>query len=324
MSDRTSAAVDAFWDYVAFLLNSAVFLLIGLSLPPKRRSLQGTDHPWRGCGGPVCARAVAVYGIFGGLRPSETTGRHPPSAPAGVGGLRGAVAVAMLLSIPGSIRAEIGDVPALVYGVVLLTLTVQGMTIGPLAARLRLQSVQTDQREHVSGRIVESTPGDTEIVTARSAGLGGTTTPPNEPLASRSPGAEQRSRIMRGLFPHENSHWLPRFSASLTVRRNRRDGAVGGLAGPGDRGDAGGPVDDSGAEPGSGDRGGVRSSSRLVGPGCGCGILRMRGSGMGDFLVPPSGRPGTNPRGVGPDESRSTRPRCRCCGRGSGGVRDGP
>jgi CPA1 family monovalent cation:H+ antiporter len=33
MSERTQTAVSVFWDYVAFVLNSVVFLLIGISVP---------------------------------------------------------------------------------------------------------------------------------------------------------------------------------------------------------------------------------------------------------------------------------------------------
>jgi monovalent cation:H+ antiporter, CPA1 family len=138
MSRKTSAAVDAFWAYVAFLLNSAVFLLIGLSVP-----LADVLARWPvivGAGAVVlAARALAVYGIFGSIRLIKVRLDMRSQHVLVWGGLRGAVAVALLLSIPGSVRAQIGDVPALVYGVVLLTLVVQGITIGPLAARLGLR-----------------------------------------------------------------------------------------------------------------------------------------------------------------------------------------
>jgi NhaP-type Na+/H+ or K+/H+ antiporter len=36
MSERTQQAVDVFWDYVAFVLNTAVFVLIGLAVPLRQ------------------------------------------------------------------------------------------------------------------------------------------------------------------------------------------------------------------------------------------------------------------------------------------------
>ena len=135
MSQRTSAAVDTFWDYVAFLLNSAIFLLIGLSLPLG----DVFSHVWLVVGAVavvLAARAVIVYGTFGGMR---LVHRGLPIRWQHLlvwGGLRGAIAVALLLSIPPSNLASLGSVPALVYGIVLFNLVAQGISIGPLSSAL--------------------------------------------------------------------------------------------------------------------------------------------------------------------------------------------
>ena len=50
-------------------------------------------------------------------------------------GLRGAIAVALPLSLTQTIP-QFNSIPALVYGVVLLSILLQGSTIGPLARLL--------------------------------------------------------------------------------------------------------------------------------------------------------------------------------------------
>ena len=134
MSRRTQVAVGAVWDYITFMLNAATFLLIGFAVP------------WQGLiarAGTIClafailiaARAVAVYGVLGVLSPF---GRHLAYRRQHLlvwGGLRGAVAVALLLSLVNR-GPEFDTVRALAYGVVLLSIVVQGATVGPLARRL--------------------------------------------------------------------------------------------------------------------------------------------------------------------------------------------
>jgi CPA1 family monovalent cation:H+ antiporter len=139
MSQRTSTAVDTFWDYVAFLLNSAIFLLIGLSIPLG----QVVVNIWLVIGAVAVllgARAVVVYCTFGALRPF---GRHVPLRWQHLlvwGGLRGAIAIALLLSIQASTLSSLGTVPALVYGIVLFNLVAQGITIGPVTSFLLADS----------------------------------------------------------------------------------------------------------------------------------------------------------------------------------------
>ena len=134
MSARTQDAVRVFWDYVAFLLNSATFLLMGLAVP--WRDLTG--H----LGGILAAfaivlvgRAVAVYGVLATL---WSLPRRIPLRWQHVlvwSGLRGAVAIALLLSLADR-GGEYDVVRALSYGVVLLSIVAQGSTISPVSRRL--------------------------------------------------------------------------------------------------------------------------------------------------------------------------------------------
>jgi CPA1 family monovalent cation:H+ antiporter len=134
MSPRTQDAVELFWDYVAFLLNSLAFLLVGLEVP-YRAVLGQWQLVLLAALIALLARAVTVYGILGSL--SRSSFRVPPSWQHILvwGGVRGVIAVALVLSLSGS-GGEIGEVRALVYGVMLISIVVQGLTIGPLARYL--------------------------------------------------------------------------------------------------------------------------------------------------------------------------------------------
>jgi monovalent cation:H+ antiporter, CPA1 family len=135
MSDRTQQIVDVFWDYVAFVLNTATFVLIGLVVP-WQALVAAPVLVVAAAAVALVARAAAVYVLL------------PPLWPLGRmavplrwqhllvwGGLRGAVATALALSLAGA-GPEYARVGALAYGVVLTSILVQGVTIGPLARLL--------------------------------------------------------------------------------------------------------------------------------------------------------------------------------------------
>jgi CPA1 family monovalent cation:H+ antiporter len=143
MSAHTQEAVTQFWDYVAFLLNSVVFLLVGL------------DVPWSGVRGQLpgivvaalitlLARAVAVYAVLGLLHPLPWRVSFRWQHLIVWSGLRGAIAVALALSLTET-NPQFDSVRALVYGVVLLSILLQGSTVGPLA-RLLLGDAVEDSR----------------------------------------------------------------------------------------------------------------------------------------------------------------------------------
>jgi CPA1 family monovalent cation:H+ antiporter len=134
MSERTQQAVDVFWDYVAFVLNTGVFVLIGLSVPLG----QLLEDPWAIVVGVVLAlvaRSAAVYVLLPLVAPFRQRVPLRWQHLLVWGGLRGAVATALALSLLG--RGPAYDrVRALTYGVVLTSILLQGITIGPAARRL--------------------------------------------------------------------------------------------------------------------------------------------------------------------------------------------
>mgnify|MGYP001186451786 CR=1 FL=1 len=141
MSARTREALDDLWEYAAFALNSLVFLLLGAALDVRHLATR-----WDGIAiallATVVGRALAVYGL-GSLRPLLRRATMPARWRHLIfwAGLRGALSLAMALALPMTFpnRAELVD---LVAGIVLVTLVVQGGTVGPLARRLLAIGVQ--------------------------------------------------------------------------------------------------------------------------------------------------------------------------------------
>ncbi len=134
MSEPTQRAVTELWAYVAFVLNSVVFVLIGASAP-WNTLLNHFGLVVAGAALALAARAITVYGLLSTLR---GLGRPIPLRWQHLlvwGGLRGAVAVALALSL-GVHGGEMAVVRALIFGVVLVSILVQGATIRPLTRAL--------------------------------------------------------------------------------------------------------------------------------------------------------------------------------------------
>jgi len=135
MSPTTRIVLTNFWEYVAFLANSFVFLLIGLHV-----NIPAMVAAWRpmlwGVLAAFVARAVVVYGL-GGM--ASRLGEAVPLRWQHVlnwGGLRGAISLALALSLPAALGADQELLRVMAFGVVLFTLLVQATTMGALLRRL--------------------------------------------------------------------------------------------------------------------------------------------------------------------------------------------
>lgn len=130
MSATTRLAVNSFWEYAAFFVNSLLFLLIGLqvqvALLIKHAQVIGF-----GVVAVFIARLLVVYGIC----PFVSTKRLPIPDPwrhlMFWGGLRGALVMALALSIPLSFPDREAIIN-MTFGVVIFTLLVPGLTMEPL------------------------------------------------------------------------------------------------------------------------------------------------------------------------------------------------
>jgi CPA1 family monovalent cation:H+ antiporter len=130
MSPSTRVAVETFWEYVAFALNSIVFLLIGLEV-----HFQALLAAWQAI---LVAYLVVTGGraliIFGGSSLLRRTRERIPWAWSVIltwGGLRGGLPMVLVLSLSKDFpHREL--LVSMTFGVVILSILVHGLTMSPL------------------------------------------------------------------------------------------------------------------------------------------------------------------------------------------------
>jgi CPA1 family monovalent cation:H+ antiporter len=138
MSPAARTTLQGFWQYIAFALNSLVFLLIGF----QARFAQ-LFHAWRAiliAYAVVMATRVIVTYVVVAVMPKR---EHVPRGWTAVlawSGLRGSLSMVLALSLSTAMpqRELIVD---MTIGVVVLSILVQGMTVSPLMRWLGLETV---------------------------------------------------------------------------------------------------------------------------------------------------------------------------------------
>ncbi len=154
MSPTTRIVVFNFWEYAGFLANSFAFLLIGIQI-----ELTDLARNWELILAAILAilvaRAIVVYGL-------AWIGRDIPLKWQHVlywGGLRGAISLALALGLPASLAART-EIQLMTFGVVVFTLLVQGLSMGPLVRRFKI-GVRTEaqmeyERRHARAVAVQA------------------------------------------------------------------------------------------------------------------------------------------------------------------------
>ena len=135
-------SVEEFWDFFAFALNSLIFLLMGFSVNFSQL-LSFWPMILLAYLAMTLARIVVVGGVWALLYPTKL---HFPASWAVVmswGGLRGALSMVLALSLPDSLAYK-DVVVTMVFGVVILSIFVQGLTIAPLARWLGILSTKEE------------------------------------------------------------------------------------------------------------------------------------------------------------------------------------
>jgi CPA1 family monovalent cation:H+ antiporter len=128
MSARTQEAIDTVWEFLSFILTAITpGDLFDAALPIAV-----------GIVAVLAGRAIVIYGLLGGA--ARIVRRNERGLPRGWlhvlfwSGLRGAVAVALALSLPDTIPQR-SLLQAITFGIVLFTLIVQGGTIQWVVSR---------------------------------------------------------------------------------------------------------------------------------------------------------------------------------------------
>lgn len=145
MSPTTRIAIKNFWEIAAFIINSLIFLMIG-----THTHISELWSIWPfilgGFAIVTAARAISCYSTLFFLKLS---GERLPGTWQHIinwGGIHGSIPVALALGIPDMPhRTFIVD---LVFGIVFLSLTVQGLTMGPLVRMLGLAGRQEEEEQY--------------------------------------------------------------------------------------------------------------------------------------------------------------------------------
>jgi CPA1 family monovalent cation:H+ antiporter len=150
MSASTRVAVETFWQYLAFALNSMVFLLIGFEV-----QIASLFASWRAI---IVAYIIVTVGrgiiifVVSSLL-SRTRERIPRSWSMMLtwGGLRGGLPMVLVLSLPRDFSHR-DLLVTMTFGVVLLSLLLQGMTISPLLRWLGIVKGREERQEYEFAR----------------------------------------------------------------------------------------------------------------------------------------------------------------------------
>src|SRR5690606_32906543 len=133
MSDKVREYMFAFWEIIDEVLNSVLFLLIGLEVLVLAFGAADIRLMVVAIPAVLVGRLVSVSSplVLGPMRKSFGVGTIPILT---WGGLRGGVSVALALSLPDSDYKPV--LLAATYAVVIFSIVVQGLTVKPLVERM--------------------------------------------------------------------------------------------------------------------------------------------------------------------------------------------
>lgn len=138
ISDSGRGHMLSFWEYVAFLANSLVFLLIGVQLASQPVAQLASAASAAAIVLVLAGRAVAVYPLASLFARSGLRVSAPYQHILFWGGLRGALALALALAVPPTVPERDAIIIA-AFVVVAFSVFVQGLTMPRLVRRLGLQ-----------------------------------------------------------------------------------------------------------------------------------------------------------------------------------------
>jgi NhaP-type Na+/H+ or K+/H+ antiporter len=138
--------ITEFWEYMAFIANSLIFLLMGLTeyhlFADLSRYHENIGYICIGFLLTLVARLVVVYGLTPLTNRLAPQARVERSDKAVIfwGGLRGAIPLALALGLPADFEHRVLVID-LTLGVVLMSLLIQGTTVGWLLKKLKVIEV---------------------------------------------------------------------------------------------------------------------------------------------------------------------------------------
>lgn len=134
ISSRGRDAVEAFWEYAAFVANSLIFLLIGM-----HEAHQNFAAVWTAALAAIAlviaGRALAIYPTCFLFSKSALRVTLAHQHVLFWGGLRGALALALALGLPAEMPRR-DDIITITFAVVAFSMFVQGLTMTPFLRRV--------------------------------------------------------------------------------------------------------------------------------------------------------------------------------------------
>jgi len=137
--------IDYFWDFATFIANSSIFLLLGLSEEFLYETFDLYKHLLPSLAIVIAAVLIArIFVVFGSSIVANKFCKHKISMAKQIvmhwGGLRGALPLAMALSLT---NADVGEtnrqiIVLFTLVIILFTLIVEGITIKPLMKKLKI------------------------------------------------------------------------------------------------------------------------------------------------------------------------------------------
>jgi CPA1 family monovalent cation:H+ antiporter len=138
MSPSTRLAIESFWEYIAFALNSIVFLLIGFQV-----HISDLVASWQmilaAYLSVTLGRALVIFGVSSIFRISRERIPWSWSTVLTWGGLRGALPMVLALSLPANF-AHRDLLVTMTFGVVMISILLHGVTASPLLKLLGIVS----------------------------------------------------------------------------------------------------------------------------------------------------------------------------------------
>jgi len=170
VAPTTRIQARAVWDFLVFVLNGFIFILIGLQLGALREAIpSGMFVPLMLTGALVSVTAIVVRLIWVPLAawiprllsPSLRERDPMPALPSlfliGWTGMRGIVSLAAALALPLTTAAGVpfpfrAEIILITFSVILATLVLQGLSLGPLIRALNLKEDGSLEREEMQAR----------------------------------------------------------------------------------------------------------------------------------------------------------------------------
>lgn len=146
ISDDGRQGVLHHWEYVAFLINSLIFILIG-GRETQMPILQVIEAAVAATGLSLLGRAIAVYPVMAAFKHSRLCVPWKYKHALFWGGLRGALALALALALPANIP-ERNTIITVAFAVVAFSIFVQGLTMPWLIRKLDLLADPDKTKAH--------------------------------------------------------------------------------------------------------------------------------------------------------------------------------